>query len=119
VPEKSGTSVAQALVSAATQAGLITNGSFDAAAIEAVASVMPTEMPAPTTSVGNGKTTTATRKPKPNVQEQPKPKEQPEPEVVVEKGRPFAAGVQVVVNVDASKLTPQQVAELVRELRKQ
>lgn len=119
VPESSAATVAQALINAATQAGLITNGSFDAAAIEGVASVMPTETSVPATSGGNG-STTAIPKAKPKAKEQPKAKEPREEEgVVVEKDRPFAAGVQVVVNVDASSLSPQQIAELVRELRKQ
>lgn len=118
VPETSAPTVAQALVSAATQAGLVTNGSFDAAAIEGVASVMPTETPAPTTTGGNG-STTATPKATPKAKATTsKPKETPKPEVVVEKERPFVPGVQVVVKVDASNLTPQQIAELVRELQR-
>jgi len=119
VPEGSAPSVAQALVGAATQAELISKGSFDAAAIEAAASVMPTETPAPVTPGGNGKTTAGAPKSKSTPDRKERPKQQEEhAEVVVEKERPFVPGVQVIVKVDASTLSPQQIAELVRELRK-
>jgi hypothetical protein len=117
VPENSAASVAEALIDAATQAELVTNGSFDAAAIEAVKPVMPTETPVAPTSGTNGKTTTA-RPPKPKPTVPAKPKEPEQHEVVVEQDRPFVPSVQVVVKVDASNLTPDQIAELVRALQK-
>jgi hypothetical protein len=116
VPESSSINVARALVQSAEEANFVTADSrLDAAAIEEVASVMPKsdengarprQAPQRTQTTQRGGTTTET----PNTPE-PKPKEQ--------EGRPFASGVQVVVNVDASNLTPQQIVDLVRELQGQ
>jgi hypothetical protein len=118
VPASSAPSVAQALIDAATEAKLVTNGIFDAAAIEAVKSVLPTETPPPPASGGNAKTTARTPKIEAKPRVAPKPKD-PDPEVVVpEKERPFAPGVQVMVKIDATNLTPDQIAELVRALQK-
>jgi hypothetical protein len=124
VPEGSAPAVAKALVDAATDAGLIADGRFDAAAIEAAAAVMPAQSETPETDGGQ-----ARQKP----ETEPKPKQAPAPKIeskkatpktpsATEKGteagqRPFVPGVQVVVKIDASNLAPQQIAELVRALQ--
>jgi hypothetical protein len=122
VPVGSSEYVAGVLIRAAREADLISNGRFDAAAIESV----PITQPSPS---GNGKA------PKPWVERKPKaepevktgPGEEKEKERVgeakdKEKERttvepPFPPSVRVVVNVDASSWTPNQVAEFVRALR--
>jgi hypothetical protein len=115
-PAESATYLAQTLVKAAREAALISNGRFDAAAIEEYSSVVQTVTPAAVATSSSGvNATTKASTPKPKAAAATKPKET---EVVVEKERPFAPGVQVVVKVDASSLTPQQIAELIRELQK-
>jgi hypothetical protein len=122
VPEGSAPTVAHALVAAATQAELATNDRFDAAAIEGSASVMPSPEEA---QRANGerarkapeqKRSTPTdgakeqdRKETPKVATTEKEKEVKE--------RPFVPGIQVVVKIDASTLSPQEIAELVHALQ--
>jgi hypothetical protein len=114
VPDASAASVATALIDAATQAGLITDDRFDAAAIEAVASAIPSEPPTaeplsakPKPEADGTAPSAATTK-----------RQQPRPKPEVEQPRPFVPGVQVVVKVDASNLTPAQIAELVHALQR-
>lgn len=116
VPEKSAPSVAQALIDAATQADIIKNNSFDAATIEAVASVIPSDTP---TAKDSGGTSTPKPTPTPSTTTTQKSKEQTQnsEKVVVEETRPFVPGVQIVVRIDAASLTPQEIAELVRALQ--
>jgi hypothetical protein len=122
VPKTSAPGVANVLVTSATEAGLMTDSRLDAAVIEQLASLMP--------SPDEVKQNSAQQK-------QPKPPEQKSATARVgdevkkqttsarqlgEKDReeqppPFVPGVQVVVNIDASNLTPQQIAELVRALQ--
>jgi hypothetical protein len=114
VPEGSAPSVADALIDAATQAGLIQDGRFDAVAIEEAESVLPSETAAATTGDGATPTRAITSPRQPEAMPARKPATPPAPEV--KQRIPFARGVQVVVKIDASSLTPQQIAELVREL---
>lgn len=119
VPEASATNVAKALMASARDAGLLTeDGRLDAAAIEGAASVIPSSTtedgssPRPSPSKPHAaQQTRAQPTPKPDT---PK-KDPPRPE---ETRPPFVCSVQVVVNVDATSLTPQQIAELVRELQR-
>lgn len=114
VPEASAQKIAKALIESARDAELLTGDDrLDAAAIESVASVIPTPESIGTAtrgatarSEGAQREGGATSKPKP-----------PKPIVKEEELRPLAGGVQVVVKVDASGLTPQQIVELVRELQ--
>jgi hypothetical protein len=132
VPEAStATAAAELLISLATEAGFIVGGSFKAAPIEAAMEAVP--------AGGNGKAPAGARaqvssatKPKPPA---PKPavrgQSAPKPAAPSADGQgavtdpasegqagPFAlAPVQVVVNVDATKLTGEQIAGLVRALR--
>ena len=108
---------AQMLVKASTEAGLISNGRFDAAAIESI----PAEL-TPAAPQANGAEPKASRQQPAQEQGAKEPKqltpEKPKPEVIVreEKQSPFAPGVQVVVKIDASGWTPEQVVELVKGL---
>jgi hypothetical protein len=119
-PEASAPSIAKALVDSATRAGLISDDRFDAAAIESAASAMPAsdEVPQPKqrTKERASKTTTPPKKDQQQQQQQAQTKEQ-NGKTVEEEARPFVPGVQVVVKIDASSLTPQQIAELVRALQ--
>lgn len=103
------------LVDSATDAGLIVNDKFDAQAIESVdaAAVGPgaptakkkSQAPAP-----DGKTATKRQHPPP-----PKaPKTDPPPP---DPSAQVAAPVQVVVQLDASKMEPAKIAELIRILQ--
>lgn len=115
VPEASSQNVAKALIESARHAELLTaDDRFDAVAVEETAVVMPQidetsarqrqTTPRPQREQRSNGETPAT-KPKPNLQRE-------------EETRPLAGGVQVVVRIDASSLTPQQIAELVRELQR-
>ncbi len=113
VPEASAKTVAKALVSAATQAGLISNERFDAVAIEGAAQVMPSpdDTPAPPKEKKptEQKPSPLKQVPEGDKRKNGKEKEKAEP--------PFVPGVQVVVKIDASTLTPREIAELVRSLQ--
>jgi hypothetical protein len=120
-PEASARRLAGALIDAATQAGLVADGRFDAVAIEEVASALPTppEAAAAPTN-GNGQAgrerTAAPRRATASQTRQDRQAEQSQPEV--EQRRPFVpGGVQIIVKVDASKLSAQEIAELVRALQ--
>jgi hypothetical protein len=108
---------AQTLVKAAGEAALISNGRFDAAAIESI----PAEL-TPAVPQANGTEPKEPRQQPTQEQRAREPKqrtpEKPKPEVIVreEKKSPFAPGVQVVVKIDASGWTPEQVMELVKGL---
>lgn len=118
---------ATTLVQAAQEAQLISNNRFDAAAIESV----PTNL-TPAAMDGNG-----TRARGEVTERAPRPERPAAPRVAKEKTTkdsgaprdreggaaarvhdgPFGPGVQLVVKVDASTWTPQQVVELIRSLR--
>lgn len=114
VPEKSAPTVSRALIDAAAQAGLASDGKFDAVAVEEAAYALPSEEPTPqktppkqpSRESPTAKADTVKRKAKP-----------PKEERREDEQRPFAPGVQVVVRIDASTLSPQQIAELVRALQ--
>jgi hypothetical protein len=114
VPQSSAPNVARALVDAATQAELIADDRFDAAAIEAVASVMPSkdEQPARQARESKAPKESQAAKKQESVRQQP-----PVTTVKEEQARPFVPGVQVVVKIDASSLSPTEIAELVRTLQ--
>jgi hypothetical protein len=116
VPEGSARNVAKALIESARNAELLTGDDdrLDAAAIESVASVIPTpeSRPAP----GRGTSTQPEGTQQRNGGAAPKPKRLAKP-IVKEEPRPLAGGVQVVVKVDASNLTPEQIVELVQKLQ--
>lgn len=115
VPQASAPNVAKALIESARYAELLSEDDrLDAAAIEGVAHVIPQANDTPTRarlSVPHREQrgSETPKKPKPPKPEEPKPKDET---------RPFVPGVQVVVKIDASSLSPQQIAELVRELRR-
>jgi hypothetical protein len=118
-PEASAPKIAGALVESATEAGLIADDRFDAAAIEAYAEFIPEEVPPAkgtaatrqngTQSQTGGRAPTTPKERKPDRGQNGKKEEVSQP--------PFVPGVQVVVNIDASNLTPAQIAELVRALQ--
>jgi hypothetical protein len=117
-PEASAQEQATILVKAATEARLISNGRFDAAVIEGVPEDLTPDAPETNGAEPKPARVAATREPK-HQHETPVPKaEKPKPEVIVreEKQPPFAPGVQIVVKVDASGWTPEQVVELVKGL---
>jgi hypothetical protein len=116
---------AETLVKAAREAGLISNGRFDAAAIESI----PVEL-TPASPETNGAEPQQRREPPQQRAKEPKEQRQPEQrqpeqrqkvspqEVIIreEKSSPFAPAVQVVVKIDASGWTPEQVVQLVKGL---
>lgn len=109
VPDTSAANIAKALIESARQAQLVTDDRFDASAIEAAAGVMPsTEEPQAPAAPKPQRERTKEPEPKPPVDEKPR-EEEPRPLP--------AAGVQVVVRIDAAHLSPKQIAELVRELQ--
>lgn len=117
VPEGSAPGVAKALENAAREAELITDNRFDAAAIENLAALMPGPGETPQTS-GAAKRTTSERKQRAPRTDDAKEKTSTVGKHTEVEERPFVPGVQVVVNIDASKLTPREIAEIVRELQK-
>jgi hypothetical protein len=108
--------LAAVLVRTAREAELLSNHRFDVAAIESVADVPPPE----STESPTEKAATRTKPPRtPDTPTPPTPRdghreEQPAAEVP---SRPFGPPVQVVVKIDASTWTPNQVAQLVRDLQ--
>jgi hypothetical protein len=114
VPEGSAPSVARKLVEAATQAGLISDDRFDAALIEAVASALPPPDDPPPVKQ---QTTPRAGQEKKETPRPPRVESRKDGKEVEQEGRPFVPGVQVIVKIDASSLTPQQIAELVRALQ--
>jgi hypothetical protein len=112
--EAAAPTIARALVESAKQADLVANDRFDAAAIEAVANVIPSgEESASPASTG--------KKEKPERRTETKQeaakKQQAESAAKEGTASPFVSGVQVVVKIDASNLTPLEIAELVRALQ--
>jgi hypothetical protein len=115
--------LAGVLVRTAQEAELLSNHRFDVAAIESVGDVAPPET---VTEPRAGKT--PTRQKRDVVTERETPAAAPKnekPESPDEKTlapvvatRPFGPAVQVVVKVDAAGWTPEQVAQLVRELNR-
>ncbi len=113
VPEASARNVAKALIESARNADLVTGDDdrLDAAAIEGASGVIPKPD-------SNGVVTRQATRPQQqrNVESRPEPPKPPAKRE--EPSPPLATGVQVVVKIDASSLTPQQIAELVHELQK-
>jgi hypothetical protein len=127
-PAESARYQATTLIQAAREAGLISNGRFDAAAIESVPPSPPEQQAGATSDESNGRRSSGRvdppRRTPPQVEkEQKQEKKQqreehtPPPIDKVQVVQAPFAGVKVVVNVDASTWTPAQVAELLRELR--
>jgi hypothetical protein len=83
-----------------------------------MASVLPTEATPPIKDTVRNVSTRASARPKATPTAAKPATPQRQKEVVTENDRPFDGNVQVIVKVDASNLTPQQIAELVRELRR-
>jgi hypothetical protein len=122
VPPASADHVAGVLIESAKEAGLLSEGKFDAVAIEAHESVLPstTTATAAATATTNGSTTTPASTPKKEPSKkrsaagaQANTTEKNSTEVTP----PFVTAVQVVINVDASKLSAQEIAELVKALQ--
>lgn len=117
VPESSARNVAKALIESARNAELLTGEDrLDAAAIEGVASVIPKP------SVNGTASSQAAARPQQaqrgkQAESKPKPPREEEEKKENENTRPFGGGVQVVVKVDASNLTPEQIVELVWKLQ--
>jgi hypothetical protein len=118
VPDGSSTGVARTFVETATQAGLVDDSNrFDVAAIEEFASFRPEASSSSSSKPSRAQAESVTPKPdaiSKRTVDEPKADE----EEVAEQPPPFRPAVQVVVNVDASNLTPTQIAELIRELQK-
>lgn len=131
LPEKASKERAKVVVKAATDSGLVTDDRFDAAAIEDTIEIVgePSAPDAPTTKPAGSKPAA----PKPKAEPEKPKGENPatttsastaagkegrtskqEPKVPFEGA---TAPVQVVLNIDASKLSAKEVAEIVRELR--
>lgn len=113
--------LASVLIRAAREAELLTNHRFDVAAIESVGDVAPPEpetnsaapgTPPESVEPGRRPQQERERASKPRAEEQ---EQRARPEVTA---RPFGAAIRVVVNVDASTWTPQQVSELIRALQR-
>ena len=121
VPQASADHVASVLVDSAQEAGLMRDGKFDAVAIEANESVMPATTPTSTTSDSptRPKTTSPAPKEPGGRRASSAGADHVKAEVKNDKEAtlPFVPPVQVVINVDASQLTPQQIAELVKALQ--
>jgi len=121
VPIASADYLAGVLIKSADEAGLMTSGKFDAVAIEAHHSVMPTTPPQP--APANGTTTRMATSPAAKKNESGQLKKTAERERpnmqtdAKEATPPFVKPVQVVINVDASTLSAQEIAELVKALQ--
>lgn len=133
VPAGSAPAVAKTLIAVATEAGLVgENGRFSSSAIEDTTEALGS-LPEPSPVTPTRKPQTPTPKPKPKQDKlETKPNGKPAESTRTELGSPSssklrnaggqndplgAAPVQVVVNVDASKLSAREIAELVRALR--
>ncbi len=103
------------LVESATDAGLIVDEKFDAKAIESIPEdAIGTKPTGPQKSSGSNGQTSPKEPKQRHADPPPKPpaKDPPPPE-----DPPAAAPIQVVVQVDGSKMEPAQLAELIRLLR--
>jgi hypothetical protein len=114
VPEGSAPDLRKVLIDSAQDAGLIANSKFDPAAIESVPEedMSPAAKPASsrTEKTGsNGSSSGASSSGKKSVTKEEEPPADPPPAT--------PSPVQIVVQVDASKLDPKQVAELIRALQ--
>jgi len=116
-PAASAGEQATILVKAATEASLVSHGRFDAAAIEGIPEDLTPAVPETNGSEPKAIRTAATTAQQQHKTPKPKP-EKPKPEVIIreEKQSTFAPGVQIMVKVDASGWTPEQVVELVKGL---
>jgi hypothetical protein len=115
VPENQAEKLAETLIAAATEADLITDGRFDVAAIEetmaSVETIAVSSPPkAPTGAARRSPSTSRSRAPDPVAPERARPRS--------ERSGPFGE-VSVVIQIDATKLTPQEIKEVVRELMQQ
>jgi hypothetical protein len=119
VPESSAPTVATALIDSAEQAGLSSNGALNAKVIEEYESVLPKDEPETPTLQRerrqNGQVTH--QPPKPGPKRTPEKQRDVKAKQVEVERRPFVPGVQVVLKIDATKLGPQEIAELVRALQ--
>jgi hypothetical protein len=111
---------AETLVKAAREAELVSNGRFDAAAIESIPVELTPAAPETDSAEPQQRGEPLQVRPKePKEQRRSEQREKVTPrEVIVreEKSSPFAASVQVVVKIDASGWTPEQVVQLIRGL---
>jgi hypothetical protein len=119
VPAASSNYIAGVLIRAANQAELISNGRFDAAAIESV----PVSSSQNGNGAGPGAQAERSASEKHNVkgaggrEKQAEKKGVRETVELPEGPRPFNVPVRVLVNVDASSWSPAQLAAFVRALR--
>jgi hypothetical protein len=120
VPQGTVARVARVLVESATQAGLMTDGRLDAAAVEALADIMPSRDEqgsvaprAPKTPRGEPER----KEPGQRTTQRVSHREQASTRRSGDDQSPFVPNVQVVVKVEASNLTPVEIAELVRALQ--
>jgi hypothetical protein len=123
VPKSSAPGVAKVLVTSATEAELMADGRLDAAAIEQLAGLMPSPHEVTQTNGAKPRQRKAAEQKSTAARAGEDAKKQTTATTETgEKDReeqppPFVQGVQVVVNIDASDLTPAQIAELVRALQ--
>jgi hypothetical protein len=110
--ESSVENLREVLVESATEAGLVVDGKFDATAIESVADDEIGPKPGPRSRKSPDQTSKA---PRPPAKDPPPEKDPPPP-----KEPPAAVNspIQVVVQVDGSKMEPAKLAELIRLLGK-
>jgi hypothetical protein len=115
VPAASAEHLARVLVQSARDAALVTDDSFDAMAIEAHARVMPDAAPTPR----GGKSAPVAPSPKPTAKPQAETPVPAAPRTRVETAEPppFNQSLQIVVKIDATNLSPEQIAALVRALQ--
>jgi hypothetical protein len=118
VPESSAPTVATALIDSAQQAGLSSDGVLDAKVIEGYESVLPKDEPEPAPQRERRQNGQVKQPPPPKAETKrtEKQRDVKTKDVEVER-RPFDPGVQVVVKIDATQLSPQEIAELVRALQ--
>ena len=113
VPAASAEYLAGVLIESAEQAGLMTDGRFDAVTIENHASVLPAPTQARPSSPPSSASSITAVKPKTEQKGQA-----PDMRVQEESTGPFVAPpVQIVLNLDASKLSAEQIATLVKALQ--
>ena len=121
-PTASAASQAETLVKAAREAGLVSHGRFDATAIESIpAGLTPAAPEINGAEPEHGKEPVHHRRTESKEEQRPEQRDKDKvksPEMIVreEQPRPFAPGVQVVVKIDASGWTPEQVVQLVKGL---
>jgi hypothetical protein len=125
VPQKSSGGLAAILVSSARTAELVSGDRFDTAAIEAAAAALPKTPEGPAKQPARPKAGTTGRTstdPVPEATPAASPERPAPPLAAPEAGgaHPLASAMQVnvVVNVNASNLTPDEILQLVTALMK-